>query len=364
MTNPSGPEAIIAANDALAGGEGADTIKGEGGDDTLNGDGGGDSILGGYGDDVILGGDGDDTIDGGRGSDLVIGGAGDDLLISRTDIGKDRAGQLVLGEPSRDYPDPSIDPDFLKLVDWVDQPLAADDILIGGEGADHFLFETLINGKKDIILDNLMEDGRAIHWHGVAGENRRIHDHWVDGVGIEIVADYVAGEDQISVIGHTTNVTVSYQAIDANGDGVDDSIASIITAYSQQGKNGGAHDEDILGYIVVHGDVVKEEGITIDPGAHYGIVDTVDQLQEALAPTGETKTATGPNGEALFGYDTRDVAGDPIGTDPESYSSNAYAAGLDFTSQIIDVDPFNTTLSDEGGDFDGASGKTIAHTAG
>ena len=364
LTNPSGPDPLIAADDALAGGDGGDTLKGMGGDDTLNGDGGDDEIHGGYGDDVLLGGAGDDTLDGGRGSDLLFGGAGDDVLISRGDTGEDRAGQLVLGEPSRDYPDPSIDPALLKLVDWIDQPLAADDILIGGEGRDHFLFETLINGKKDMILDNIMEDGRTIHWHGVAGENRRIHDHWVDGVGIEIVADYVAGEDSISVIGHTTNVEVAYQAIDANGDGVEDSIASIITAYSQQGKNGGAHDEDILGYIVVHGDVVKEEDIEIDPGVHYGVVDTVDQLQEALAPNGATKTSTGPNGEALFGYDTRDVAGDPIGTDPESYSSNAYAADLDFTSQIIDVDPFNIALSDDGGDFDGASAKTIAHQAG
>ena len=364
LTNPSGPEPLIVANDALAGGGGADTIRGEGGDDTLNGDGGRDDIHGGYGDDVILGGAGADTLDGGRGSDLLFGGAGDDVLISRADIGEDRAGQLVLGEPSRDFPDPSIDRNLLKLVDWVDQPLAADDILIGGEGKDHFLFETLINGKKDIILDNLMEDGRGIHWHGVAGENRRIHDHWVDGIGIEIVADYVAGEDQISVFGHTTNVTVSYQALDANGDGVDDSIASIITAYSQQGNNGGAHDEDILGYIVVHGDVVKEEDVEIDPSVHYGIVDTIDQLQEALAPNGETKTSTGPNGETLFGYDTRDVAGDPIGSDPESYSSNAHAAALDFTSQIVDVDLFNITLMDRGGVFNGARGKTISHATG
>ena len=272
----------------------------------------------------------------------------------------------MLGEPSRDYPDPSIDPQLLKLVDWVDQPLAADDILIGGEGADHFLFETLINAKKDIILDNLIGGTREIDWsgNGVAGENRRIHDHWVDGVGIEIVADYVAGEDQISVIGHTTNVSVSYKALDANGDGVQDSIASIITAYSQQGKNGGAHDEDILGYIVVHGDVVKEEDVAINPKVHYGIVDTIDELQEALAPTGEVKTAIGPNGEALFGYDSRDVAGDPIGSDPEAYSSNAFASELDFTSQIVDVDPFTIGLSDEGGAFDGATARTITHVAG
>ena len=148
------------------------------------------------------------------------------------------------------------------------------------------------------------------------------------------------------MIDHTTNVSVSYRAFDENGDGVNDSIASIITAYSEQGNNGGAHDGDILGYIVFHGDLVTEDDIEIDPGAHLGIVETIDQLQEALALTGKRKVSIGPNGETLFGYDTRDVDGDPMAVDPESYSSNAFAAELDYSSQIIDFDPLTVLSSD------------------
>ena len=143
-------------------------------------------------------------------------------------------------------PDPSVDAEYLKLVDWLDQPLIADDVLVGGDGKDHFLFETQINAKKDILVDNLKDDGRTINWHGVAGENARLHDHWVDAFGIDVIADYDADDDTISVIGHTTQVEVTYSTVDTDGDGIDDDAVSIIRAYSQQG-NGGAHDEDNIG---------------------------------------------------------------------------------------------------------------------
>ncbi len=163
--------------DAETGGVGRDVIEGLGGKDTLHGAGGDDEIYGGYGDDSIEGGDGDDVLDGGRGADLLSGGAGNDFLIVRSDAGEQRIGQLAIGEPTRGDPDGEVNQARQKLKGWENQPLISDDVLIAGEGADHFLFETLINGKKDIILDNLMPGGRGIHWHGVAGENRRIHDH-------------------------------------------------------------------------------------------------------------------------------------------------------------------------------------------
>ncbi|MEM7268618.1 MAG: LamG-like jellyroll fold domain-containing protein, partial [Pseudomonadota bacterium] len=364
LTNPSGPQPIIASDDTFSGGAGDDTIKGDAGDDTLNGGDDDDLIYGGYGDDLIDGGDGNDTIDGGRGSDLVMGGAGDDVLISRSDVGEDRAGQLVLGEPSRAFPDPQIDPELLKLADWIDQPLVADDILVGGEGADHFQIETLINGTMESIMDNLFGGTRVVRWHGVAGENARIHDHWVDGIGIDIIADFEADKDHISIIGHTTEIDIHYQSVDTNGDDVVDSVVSVITVYSQQGNNGGAHDEDILGYVVVHGDVVTEDMVETDAGAHYGIVHTIDELQEALAPNGETKISTGPNGEELFGYDSRDVDGDPIGSDPEAYSSNPYKDLVSYDDQTVQVDPFAVLVEYESGSFDGETAVTIAHQDG
>ncbi|MEL6521527.1 MAG: LamG-like jellyroll fold domain-containing protein, partial [Pseudomonadota bacterium] len=357
LTNPSGIQDMQAADDMFDAGAGNDTVDAGAGDDTVDGGDGNDEIHGGYGDDELHGGDGDDTLDGGRGSDMLVGGDGDDVLYSRSDAGEQRLGQLVLGEPSREFPDPSIDPVYLKLVDWVDQPITADDILIGGEGNDHFKFETLINGKKDIIMDNLQDDGRTVNWHGVAGENQRLHDHWVDAFGIDIIADYNADEDKISVIGHTTQVKVDYHTVDTDGNGLVDDMVSVITAYSQQG-NGGAHDEDYLGYIVVYGDLVNEDDIEVDAGAHYGIVDTIDEIQEAVAPSGELRE------DEYFGYDTRDIDGDPIGSRPEDFTSNDwYNDGeVALASSQGDVEEPEFYELDTAGTFDGETYATVQHT--
>ncbi|MEM6825416.1 MAG: LamG-like jellyroll fold domain-containing protein, partial [Pseudomonadota bacterium] len=362
LTNPSGVRPMLAADDTMVGGAGNDMIDGGAGDDVILGEDGADTLYGGYGDDHLQGGAGNDSMDGGWGSDLLEGGAGNDVLLSRSDVGEDRAGQLVLGAPSRPFPDPSIDPETLKLIDWTDQPLVGDDVLVGGAGRDHFKFETLLNAKVEHLVENTMGNGRMIHWHGVAGENAQIHDHWVDGIGVDVVADYVAGEDKISVIGHTTQIEVDYVTIDSNGDGVDDDAASVITVYSQQGNGGGAHDEDYLGYIVVYGDKVEEEEIETDAGAHYGVVRTIDELQEAVAPSGPFKTHDDP---ALFGYDSRDVESGPIGSNPIAYSDNAWlkAGAVDLASAVPDdLEMPAVLLQDTGGSFDGASSKEIAHS--
>ncbi|MEL7464658.1 MAG: LamG-like jellyroll fold domain-containing protein [Pseudomonadota bacterium] len=363
LTNPSGPQPMLEGDDEFSGGAGGDTILGEAGDDTLSGESGNDSILGGYGDDLVYGGSGADTMDGGRGSDLLFGGSGNDVLRSRSDVGEDRAGQLVLGEPSRPNEPGTIDETYLKLIDWVDQPLIGDDILVGGAGNDHFQFELLINGKIDAIMDNVMSDGRMVHWHGVAGENKYVHDHWVDGIGVDVVADFDADDDHISIIGHTVNIEIDYKALDNDGDGMVDEVVSIITAYSQQGNGGGAHDEDILGYVVVHGDLVTEDMVETDAGAHYGIVRTIDELQEAFAPTGAVKTSVGPNGEELFGYDSRDVEGDPIAADPETYAENPYADLVTYDANGGRGGEVAVLLDAEGGTFDGDDFAEIPHEA-
>ncbi|MEM8774289.1 MAG: LamG-like jellyroll fold domain-containing protein [Pseudomonadota bacterium] len=356
LTNPAGPQPILAGDDTIDGEGGNDTIDGGAGDDELNGGAGNDYIQGGYGDDMVSGGAGNDTVDGGWGSDLVMGGDGDDVILSRADVGEDRAGQLVLDDPSR--PSKSIDDEYLKLFDWIDQPLVGDDVLVGGAGNDIFQIETLINGTRESILDNTMGDGRNIHWHGVAGENQFVHDHWVDGIGIDVIADYNADEDTISVKGHTTQVEVDYATIDTDGDGINDDAVSIVTIYSQQGNGGGAHDEDYLGYLVVHGDRVEEDDIITDPGVHYGVVDTIDELQTAFAPTGDTKY-TDLDGDGVaehLGYDTRDVDGDPIGSDPEAFSSNYWLNnGLVDLDRAVDEDleAPAVLLEHDGGSFGG-----------
>ena len=361
LTNPFGIQTMLAADDVIDGAGGNDMIDGGAGDDHLMGSWGDDELQGGYGDDHLEGGAGNDVLDGGRGSDWLEGGAGDDLLIAWSDAGEDRAGQLVLGEPTRELGG-SIDPVTLKLVDWTDQALVADDILTGGAGRDHFYFETRINAKLDIIMKHV-EDDRTIDWMGVAGENREVHDHWVDSLGIDVITDFDADEDTISVIGHTTNIRIDYQSIDSNGDGMDDSIVSIIEVYSQQGSGGGAHDEDNLGWIVVHGDLVTEDMVNTDAGVHFGIVDTIDQLQEALAPTGEEKLTTLADGRVIKGYDSRDVDGDPIAVDPEAFSDNPFLGNVTFADQAVGgAGAPEVLLSYDAGSFDGTAGYEIAHT--
>ncbi|MEM9370482.1 MAG: LamG-like jellyroll fold domain-containing protein, partial [Pseudomonadota bacterium] len=362
IEGPSGQQPMVAADDVFSGGGGKDSIYGGAGDDSLYGGGGSDSIEGGYGDDVIDGGAGNDKLDGGRGSDLLIGGIGNDILYARSDAGEDRAAQMFLDTGNQRDP-AYIDLEYSKLHDWIDQPLVADDILVGGAGKDHFLIELQINGTLDAIMDNLLDDGRTIRWHGVAGENQFVHEHWVDSIGVDIIADFNASEDKISVLGHTTNIDIDYKSHDSNGDGQADSIVSIITAYSQQGGGGGAHDEDYLGYIVVHGDLVTEEMVTTDAGVHFGIVETIDDLQEALAPSGETKTRS-YEGAELFGYDSRDVEGDPIGSDPEAFSENPFKDLVTFADKTLaDLPKLTILMTDAGGTFDGTQYGAIAHDA-
>lgn len=359
LTNPSGQQPMLAADDEMYGLAGNDTMDGMAGDDTLYGGSGNDSVQGGYGDDHVLGGSGNDTLDGGRGNDLLEGGSGDDVLLSRADTGEQRAGQLVLDDPSRPEGG-SIDQEYLKLYDWLDQEIQGDDVLIGGEGADKFQFETMINAKKDIIAEHTNDD-RTINWMGVAGENTYIHDHWVDGLGIDVVADFNKAEgDTISVIGHTTQVEVDYRTIDTDGDGVDDDAVSVITVYSQQGNGGGAHDEDYLGYIIVHGDRVEKDDIETNAGAHYGIVDTIDEIQEAVAPEGETKwlDLDGDGVAEHLGYDSRDVDGDPIGSTPWAYSSNEWlnTGQVDLASALSEgLEAPNVLLGNAGGTFGGGN---------
>ncbi|MEM9970466.1 MAG: hypothetical protein AAF762_05150, partial [Pseudomonadota bacterium] len=280
--------------------DGADKIAGKGADDVIDGGAGDDHITGGYGDDTLTGGDGDDVLDGGRGNDVIDGGAGNDTLIIRSDAGIQSIGQLNIGKPTRDDPDGEVDLSLNKLSAYADQPIEGDDVVIGGAGQDTFLIEPLLNGKLDIIEKHVQADG-SINWAGVAGENNELHDHWVDSIGINIIADYNAAEDNIAVIGHTATPYVTYA--DVMGD---DALESIITVISVQHGNGGAHDRDLIGQVIVHGDLVDVDDIQTDDGVTYGIVDTYDEVAEALHPKGDEKLTTLADGTVVKGYDTRE----------------------------------------------------------
>lgn len=114
-------------NDDLIGNDVRNRIDSGAGDDTVRGLDGDDRLNGQNGDDTITGGDGNDRIDGGDGVDRIDGGAGDDILISG--LGGEMGGVLV------------------------------GDVLIGGAGADQFMFKSGFEGA-DRILD--FEDGDTI----------------------------------------------------------------------------------------------------------------------------------------------------------------------------------------------------------
>ncbi|MEM9234506.1 MAG: LamG-like jellyroll fold domain-containing protein, partial [Pseudomonadota bacterium] len=125
--------------DTMNGAGDRDAINASFGDDVVNGLGGNDVLQGYYGNDTLEGGEGNDVLDGGHGEDILRGGDGNDLLISQAD-GRE---PYVTYDPDRDEGDPDNELTNGKL--YPDQPIPADDVLIGGAGADIFYFQTLIN---------------------------------------------------------------------------------------------------------------------------------------------------------------------------------------------------------------------------
>lgn len=352
----------VAAADIINGGFGADMVRGAGGNDVLQGY---------YGNDTLYGGDGNDVIDGGHGEDTLVGGAGDDLLISQSD---GREGYVAF-DPDRDEGDPlgELDPATGKL--YADQPIPADDVLTGGAGADTFYFQTLINAKLRFIEEHTNNDG-TIRWHGVAGENDNIHDHWVDVIGDDVITDFNRAEgDRIVIEGHTTQIqNITYG--DSNGDGVVD--FSVIQLYSDQGNGGGAHNDDLLGTITVYGDLVKESDIEHTAAPAYGIVRDAGRIAEAVAPLA-VSADTGPiappadlpvfadfgevNGKRpVFG-----IEGDTLFTgEDQDYLDAGHTPALEVANGTItlsftptDVFGRKTIFSKDGRDFDNGGHLTV-----
>ncbi len=277
-------------------------INGQETNDIIDGEDGADTIRGHYGDDQINGGGGNDILDGGRGSDLLHGGDGNDTIILGSDAGEPVIAQDYDPDEGRNG---EIDPATNRL--YPDQPFVADDVAIGGEGADTFLIKPQINAKADIIAKHTDDDGR-IDWANVAGENNNAHDHWIDSIGTDVIADFDKEEgDQIYVYGHTVDPEISYADVDGDGD-----EESIIKIYSNQGAGGGAHNGDFLGQVIVHGDRVEESDLSIKAMETYGIVENIDEIMEAVAPTGTSDQdieSTVSENPFLANVETRDPGG-------------------------------------------------------
>jgi Ca2+-binding RTX toxin-like protein len=244
-----------AAGDSLDGGRNDDSVVGNAGGDVLRGNTGDDDLWGGEGNDWLDGGDGNDFVAGGFGADRMAGGRGNDTLISRSDTGEPEIAQAP-GDP--------------RLTS---DSFAGNDTLIGGAGADLFRFEFVVNALAEVSEAHADLNG-WINWGGVTGENDGYHDHWVDGIGTDVIIDfnYAAG-DRIQIAGHTVHIHVHIE--DCDNDGVEDDTC--IEVFSDQGANGGAHHLDYLGHIHVYNAILTEAQISVDHHRTYGAYDRIGE---------------------------------------------------------------------------------------
>ena len=248
-------------NDLLIAGKGIDLIDGRGGNDILLGD-----RLPNQSDynadgsiytsssfnkdesDILIAGRGDDILINQFGSDYFSGGRGNDRIISLSDSGVPTGNNIpILDNNSTENQLSQLD-FSVNTINTND--LAADDTLIGGVQADSFEFHLLINARKEIVDKHTDFETGIINWgmNGVAGENDNYHDHWVDGIGNDIIQDFNSKEgDRILISGHTVQAILLENNETLN--------EALIGVYSDQGADGmrgnGSHDLDVLGTIKV-----------------------------------------------------------------------------------------------------------------
>ncbi|MEM0991002.1 MAG: calcium-binding protein [Pseudomonadota bacterium] len=224
-------------NDKAYGGEGNDMLNGGAGDDLLvagagndyaYGGTGVDVIHGGLGNDTMVGGDGDDFLNGGEGNDMLFGDAGNDEIVggqgmdtvnyamSSSGVGVNLAiGKGFGGDAEGDTYDSiegvigSNHDDILfgsASHDRLDGA-GGNDILAGGAGSDHIRggangdgpFGDLLSGGQhgDIFMFALGDSGA--------------------GSGMDIVTDFVKGEDWIMIEGDFATVTGQQGGFVTNG---------------------------------------------------------------------------------------------------------------------------------------------------
>ena len=211
------------------------------------------------------------VIMGTKSADVLIKNAlaGEAVIAQRYDL----AGTGVTGPNGEtlraDDPADPIDPVFQSY--WAEALRDTPVRMHGRKGADQFIIRTFISGKPAVVLRNADENG-VIDWsgNGVAGENDFVHDHWVEFFGVVQIKDFnLASGDTIEVQGHT----VALRSLVVH-DGT-----TYVTVQSQQGNGGGAHDEDILGYIVFKDAVLTADDLTFTH-TNDGVVETVDKFME------------------------------------------------------------------------------------
>ena len=237
-------------NDILLGGRGSDYLFGDAGDDLLRGGRGSDELEGGDGNDILRGGRGEDLLEGGLGDDMLFGGKGDDTLLAFSWGGE---------------PGPAQDADG-QIND--DEPLSDLDALTGGKGADTFEFRWLLDATDEIYAKHTDPDTGDIDYRAIAGENDNVHDHWVETIDTKIVTDFDADEGDVLIFeGHTVALAeVVHEDVDDNGE-----LDTVLIFVSDQGGNGGAHDQDEIGEVVILDNQLDADDIEINTDVFYGV---------------------------------------------------------------------------------------------
>ena len=171
-------------------------------------------------------------------------------------------------------------------------PSTASDIISGGQGKDHFTFNMLLNATSVVLARHTKDDG-SINWRRVAGENEEVHDHWVEGIGNDVLLDFSNQDgDKLTLRGHTVDIADITYGGDEGGD------FSLISIRSQQGDGGGAHDEDSLGTLKVYGDKVTADDIEVKKTVFDGVdaFDGIDGRPTYLGGTNESEELIGTAG--------------------------------------------------------------------
>lgn len=210
--------------DSLVGGEGNDFLMGEQGEDTIVGENGNDTVYagserdtvnGGAGTDYILGDEGNDTINAGTGQDTVFGGPDNDTVRGGDDgdfLGGDGGNDQLSGEngedslygwTGNDTLDGGADNDLLSGEGDNDQLLggAGNDTVYGGDGNDS------IQGNADT---GVAREAQLMITYGdllIGGEGADVFIYQKSNLGVDRIVDFTPGVDKIQLIGFSSGVT-------------------------------------------------------------------------------------------------------------------------------------------------------------
>jgi Ca2+-binding RTX toxin-like protein len=220
---------------------------------TVDGGTGNDTITGGDGDDMLIGGDGNDTITGGRGSDTALLGTGDDTFIWNPGDGSD----IVEGQGGTDtlqFNGANVSENMTVSANGTRARLTRNvgNVTMDLNSVEHINIAAL-GGADNMTVNDLSGTGVTqvnIDLSGTAGSGVG------DGAADTVTVNGTAGNDQISVVGAGTAVSVNGLPEQVNINGAEGANDSLVI-------HGGAGNDTITAANLPAGIV----NLTLDGGA-------------------------------------------------------------------------------------------------